>query len=116
MMCDVAERVRDLTSRVAFDVIQVEFPFLTPYLKAVAPHHRAKKILSMHNIESLRFEREIQLSQWGKRRLVLLGDHYFLSRLGEESPPAVRRHYYSFGPGANMGSAPCAPSNRAARS
>lgn len=74
---DVAEHVRELTSRVAFDVIQVEFPFLTPYLNAVAPHYGAKKILSMHNIESLRFEREIQLSQWGKRRLVLLGDYFF---------------------------------------
>jgi polysaccharide biosynthesis protein PslH len=74
---DVARHVRELTSRVAFDIIQVEFPFLTPYLKVVAPDHRAKKILSMHNIESLRFEREIQLSQWGKRRMVLLGDHYF---------------------------------------
>jgi sugar transferase (PEP-CTERM/EpsH1 system associated) len=73
----VAERVRDLTSRMAYDVIQVEFPFLTPYLKAVEPRSRAKKILTMHNIESLRFERELQLSQWGKRRLVLLGNHLF---------------------------------------
>jgi sugar transferase (PEP-CTERM/EpsH1 system associated) len=74
---DAAKHVQDLTSRVPFDVIHVEFPFLTPYLRAIAPHHRAKKILSMHNIESLRFEREIQLAQWGKRRLVLLGDHFF---------------------------------------
>jgi sugar transferase (PEP-CTERM/EpsH1 system associated) len=74
---DAAKHIRGLTSRITFDVIHVEFPFLTPYLKAIAPHHRVKKILSMHNIESLRFEREIQLAQWGKRRLVLLGDHYF---------------------------------------
>ena len=74
---EAAEHIRLLTSRVAFDVIHVEFPFLTPYLKAIVPHHRGKKILSMHNIESLRFEREIQLSQWGKRRLLLLGDHLF---------------------------------------
>jgi len=73
----LAWQVRDLTSRVAYDVIQVEFPFQTPYLNAVAPLSRAKKILTMHNIESLRFKRELQLSQWGKRRLVLLGNHIF---------------------------------------
>jgi len=73
----LARQVRDLTSRSAYDIVQVEFPFLTPYLKAVDPRSRAKKILSMHNIESLRFERELQLSQWGKRRMVLLGDHLF---------------------------------------
>jgi polysaccharide biosynthesis protein PslH len=72
-----ANHVRDLTSRIAFDVIHVEFPFLTPYLKAVDARGRSKRILSMHNIESLRFERELQLCQWGKRRLVLLGDHLF---------------------------------------
>jgi polysaccharide biosynthesis protein PslH len=73
----LAQHIRGLTSRVAYDVIQIEFPFLTPYLKAVEPRGHAKRILSMHNIESLRFERELQLSQWGKRRLVLLGDHLF---------------------------------------
>jgi len=73
----VAQHVRDVTGRVAYDVIQIEFPFLAPYLQAVAPQNRAKKILSMHNIESLRFKRELELAQWGKRRLLLLGDYFF---------------------------------------
>jgi polysaccharide biosynthesis protein PslH len=73
----LAEKVKELTSRVAYDVIQVEFPFVAPYLNAVGPRSRAKKILTMHNIESLRFERELQLAHWGKRRLVLLGNHLF---------------------------------------
>ena len=73
----LAERVRDLTSRRRHDIVQIEFPFLTPYLKALEPGSRAKKILTMHNIESLRFERELQLSQWGKRKMVLLGDYLF---------------------------------------
>jgi len=81
----LAQQVRDLTSRVAYDVIQVEFPFQTPYLNAVAPLSRAKKILTMHNIESLRFERELQLSQWGKRRLVLLGNHLFFRAWEKEA-------------------------------
>jgi polysaccharide biosynthesis protein PslH len=73
----VAQQVRDVTGRVPYDVIQIEFPFLAPYLQAVAPQNRAKKILSMHNIESLRFKRELELAQWGKRRLLLLGDYFF---------------------------------------
>jgi sugar transferase (PEP-CTERM/EpsH1 system associated) len=73
----VADRVRELTSRVNYDVIQFEFPFLAPYLQAVARRQRAKTILSMHNIETLRFKRELEVSQWGKRRLLLLGDDLF---------------------------------------
>ncbi|MGB7948933.1 MAG: glycosyltransferase [Candidatus Binatia bacterium] len=71
----LARRLRDLTSRLDYDIVHVEYSFLTPYLKAIDPRSRAQKILAMHNIESLRFERELQHSQWSKRRLVLLGDH-----------------------------------------
>jgi sugar transferase (PEP-CTERM/EpsH1 system associated) len=81
----LAEKVKELTSRVAYDVIQVEFPFLAPYLNAVEPRSRAKKILTMHNIESLRFERELQLAHWGKRRLVLLGNHLFFREWEKEA-------------------------------
>jgi glycosyltransferase involved in cell wall biosynthesis len=70
---------------VAYDLIQVEFPFLAPYLDAVEPRSRAKKILTMHNIESLRFERELQLAHWGKRRLVLLGNHLFFREWEKEA-------------------------------
>lgn len=73
----LARQVAELTWRKAYDVIHVEFPFLTPYLKAVERRVRTKWVLSMHNVESLRFERELRLGQWGKRSLVLLGDHLF---------------------------------------
>jgi len=81
----LAQQVRDLTTRVAYDIIQVEFPFLTPYLKAIKPHSRAKKILTMHNIESLRFERELRLSRWSNRRLVLLGTYIFFRAWEKEA-------------------------------
>ena len=81
----LARKIRQLTSRVAYDVIQVEFPFLAPYLGAIDPRSRAKKILTMHNIESLRFERELQLAHWGKRRLVLLGNHLFFREWEKEA-------------------------------
>jgi sugar transferase (PEP-CTERM/EpsH1 system associated) len=71
----LSRRVRDLTSCRDYDIVHIEFSFLTPYLKAIDPRSRARKILAMHNIESLRFERELQHSQWSKRWLVLLGDH-----------------------------------------
>ena len=71
----LAMRIRDLTSQTDYDIIHVEYSFLTPYLDAVCPRSRAKKILAMHNIESLRFERELQHSQWSKRWLFLLGDY-----------------------------------------
>lgn len=73
----LARHVRALTSRNAYDVIHVEFSFMTPYIAAVSPRSRAKKILSTHNIESLRFVRELNFAPPPTRRLALRSDHLF---------------------------------------
>ena len=71
----LARHIRTLTSENTFDVIQVEFSFMAPYVAAVSPRSRARKILSAHNIESLRFVRELQFGPPPMRRLPLLADH-----------------------------------------
>ena len=79
------EQVRELTSQDAYDIIHIEFPFLTPYLAAVSPQSRAKKILSMHNIESIRFERELRYSERNSRRLVIQWDRLFFKRWEQQA-------------------------------
>jgi sugar transferase (PEP-CTERM/EpsH1 system associated) len=71
---NMAHHFHRLTSLNRYDVIHVEHSFMAPYLPAVALTSPAKKILSMHNIESLRFQREMKVLTWGPRRLALLGD------------------------------------------
>jgi sugar transferase (PEP-CTERM/EpsH1 system associated) len=83
-----AQRLRTLTSKEHYDIVQIEFPFLSRYVAAVSPKNQAKKILSTHNIETIRFTRELQFSPWNGRRLLLLWDHYF-SKLWEQN--AIRQ-------------------------
>lgn len=79
----LARHVRTLTSESAYDVIHVEFSFMAPYVAAVSPRSQARRILSAHNIESLRFVRELQFTPPPMRRLALLTDH-LLFRAWEE--------------------------------
>jgi polysaccharide biosynthesis protein PslH len=76
----VAECVTRLTSENNFDIVQIEFSFLAHYLHSVHRRTRLKTVLSMHNVESLRFERELQFSAWNARRLVVLADCYLFPR------------------------------------
>ncbi len=70
----LSQRVRAITKERDFDIIHVELSLISRYADSVSPSSHAKKILSTHNIESQRFERELKLSSWSLRRLVLLGD------------------------------------------
>jgi sugar transferase (PEP-CTERM/EpsH1 system associated) len=76
----MTERVRQLSAEIDFDIVQVEFSFLAHYLGALRGKRRPKTILSMHNVESMRFERELKFSAWNPRRLVLLTDRYLFPR------------------------------------
>lgn len=69
---ELAKLVWETTSRESYDIIQVEFPFMARYASAINPQCCAKKVLSMHNIESNRFEKELRFSSWNGRRLLLL--------------------------------------------
>jgi sugar transferase (PEP-CTERM/EpsH1 system associated) len=83
----VARHVARLTARHDYDVIHVEHSFMAPYLSSVSPRSHAGTVLSMHNVESLRFRRELGTAR-GARRIALLTD----SRIfGSWETRAVRR-------------------------
>jgi sugar transferase (PEP-CTERM/EpsH1 system associated) len=70
----LARSVRRASSGNDYDIIHVEHSFMAPYLAYVSGQTGARTVLSMHNIESLRFRRELQTMRWGARRLALLTD------------------------------------------
>ena len=70
----MARELRLLTGRQAFDVIHVEHSFMASYIGSIARQCTARTVLSMHNIESLRFRREMHVARWGLRRLALAND------------------------------------------
>ena len=70
----LSDTVRNLTCSRHFDIIHVEYPVMAAYLDAVDRAVNPRLILSTHNIESIRFNRETRFSSWDRRRLVLVGD------------------------------------------
>lgn len=66
---NLARVLREMTSRIPFDIVQIEFSFAASYLKAIDPRCPAKTVLNMHNVETNRFERELQLPQPWLRRI-----------------------------------------------
>ena len=84
----LAHELRRLTALYDYDIVQFEHSFMAPYLASMHPDSRAKSVLSMHNVESLRFRREAQVAEWGFRRAALASDHAMFGGWEEQ---AVRR-------------------------
>jgi sugar transferase (PEP-CTERM/EpsH1 system associated) len=74
---NLAQKVHQLTSQESYDIVHMEFPFLAPYLDAVSSRSRAKKVLSMHNVESIRFTRELGCPTYNGRWLAIQYDRLF---------------------------------------
>ncbi|MFB3903570.1 MAG: glycosyltransferase [Acidobacteriota bacterium] len=87
---ELAGKVSSLTSRRHFDIVHVEYPVMAAYLGAIDRSSHPGLILSMHNIESIRFDRETRVSSWDRRRLLLVGDR-LLFRSWEAQ--AIRRFH-----------------------
>jgi len=81
---NLARQIYKLTSQEVYDIIHVEFSFMAPYLASVSPRSQAKKVLSMHNVESLRFARELKFAR-GVRRVALLNDRILFKNWEEKS-------------------------------
>ena len=84
----LARVIRRLTARQRFDIVQVEFSFAAAYLAAIDPRSTAKTVLTMHNVETARFERELRFPQPWLRRIAMRSDQ-LLARNWEQA--AVER-------------------------
>jgi polysaccharide biosynthesis protein PslH len=73
----LARRLRQVTSRHHYDIVQVEFSYAASYGRAVDPACGAKTVLSLHNVESLRFGREANLRLRADRRFAAAWDRAF---------------------------------------
>ena len=81
----LARQVNRMTSQYGYDIVHVESPFLAPYLCSVSPLSRARKVLSMHNIESIRFERELQYSSPTARGFLIRSNRFFFESWEKKS-------------------------------
>lgn len=81
----LARRLKALTAAEHYDVIQIEFSMIARYARSISPKSTARRVLSTHNIESQRFEREIPLAHWGFRRMALMTNALLFPRWEEKS-------------------------------
>jgi len=79
-----AQHVRQLTAENDYQVVHIEHSFMAPYVGYIAARCQATRVLSMHNIESLRFRRELQFAR-GVRRAALLVDHQLFGSWEEQA-------------------------------
>lgn len=84
---DMARRLRDLTRGSHCDIVHIEFSYLAHYIHAMSPTSRAKTVLSMHNVDTIRFARELRYMPWNSRRLGLMWDYYLYPKW---EPKAIR--------------------------
>lgn len=81
----LADRISAITASEQFDIVQIELSFLARYAAAIDPSNRAKVVLSTHNIETQRFRRELRLTSWDSRHLVLRADEMLFPRWEEHA-------------------------------
>jgi sugar transferase (PEP-CTERM/EpsH1 system associated) len=74
---ELSRRVAQLTAAEAFDIVHMEFSFISHYAAAISSTCNARLILSTHNIESERLQRESRISAFGFRRLAVAVDGMF---------------------------------------
>ena len=70
----LAEHLHVMTSQESYDLIQLELYYATRYIQAIRPSCPAKKVLSMHNVETIRYAREIKLPLRPDRKLAMHWD------------------------------------------
>ncbi len=62
-------RLREVAAALPADAIQIEHSFLAPYVDALPPSFRGLKMLSLHNLGELQYQRLAQLSRGLRARL-----------------------------------------------
>lgn len=81
----LAARLWALSTQERYDIVQIELSYAARYARAINPRCGAKHVLSMHNVESIRYERELRLALRHDRRLATLWDHLFFRRWEEHA-------------------------------
>jgi glycosyltransferase involved in cell wall biosynthesis len=67
----MAERIRDLISKVNFDIIQIENSFMAPYLQAIPLEQRNRTVLTFHDVVFSKTSRIAQVEPKLGRKLRL---------------------------------------------
>jgi polysaccharide biosynthesis protein PslH len=80
----LAARVRQLTAMVPYDIVQIEFSLFAPYRAAIDAASPARTVLSMHNLETRRFQREVRNCASTVPRRLALGWDRLLAPAWEE--------------------------------
>lgn len=54
---EMKRKIQELTYSESFDIVQIEHSIMAPYIKAISVINSSKKVLTLHNIVSLQYQR-----------------------------------------------------------
>lgn len=58
---EMASKIHEVVTNWDVDIVQIEHSFLAPYVEAIPPSNKRKKILSFHNLGASQYKRMIYL-------------------------------------------------------
>lgn len=74
---ELADALHHLTATEHFDVIDVHYSYMAPYIDAIAPQSSCKTVLALHNVPYLQWKRMMLTEQNWSRKLILFRDWLF---------------------------------------
>jgi len=77
---ELIEALRRLTAEHHFDIVNVYNDYMAPYIEAISPRCRCRKVLSLQNVPHLQWHRMMLTERNPRRKLALFRDWLFQKR------------------------------------
>lgn len=77
---EMANKVRTLTENEHFDLIDIQQDFMAPYIKAISPANRGRKILTLHDVPYVQYHRMLSIERDWHMKWKIFRDWLFVKR------------------------------------
>lgn len=81
-------KVRELMTKQTFDILQLEHVYMFEYVNCLPPSAKTRKILTLHNMESVKMKRQFLSEPFGQEKLRHMIDWWIMKSF---EPRAMRR-------------------------
>lgn len=78
---EMADKIRTLTEKEEFAIVDIQRPNMAPYIKAISPTSGCRKILTLHDVPYIQYRRMVSVERdWSAKRRLLFMDLLFSKR------------------------------------
>lgn len=77
---EMSDRIRSLTENESFDIVDIQLPWMVPYVEAISPTSRCRKVLTLYDVPYVQYRRMMAVERrWHIKRQLFM-DWVFLKR------------------------------------